>query len=122
MAKMPAIFVVINRVDETVFPPVECFSLLGKEKLTARTRTQRLPAKRGLLIKAEPTVEAGKCIVGIYKAPVGSQETDERIRFTDVTLEAEYANGSILIQETGISGRTLILVEVARTVSRCVSV
>src|SRR6476660_62534 len=115
---MAAVLVVVQRVDEAIFPAVEGLSLIGIEKETACARAQRLPAKRGLLVKTEPSVKTADHIFVVYKLPVGSEETNERICFADVALQAENAHGSILINQPRVGAGKILFAEIAGTVVR----
>src|SRR5258706_2849814 len=115
---MPAVVVVVNGVDEAVLSSIEDLALIRVEKQTACARAQRLPAKRRLLVKAELSVKTADRILVVYKLTVGSQEADERICFAQVTLQAENADGRILIKDSWIDAGTFVFAEVAWTVVR----
>ena len=96
---MPAVVVVVDGVDEAVLSSIKDLSLIRIEKQTACARAQRLPAKRRLLVETKPSVKTADHILVVYKLPVGSEETNERICLAEVTLQAENAHGCILIKD-----------------------
>ncbi len=79
MTKMASVFVVIDGIDEAIFSAVETLPLFGKEKVTAGTRAQHLPAKGCLLIYTKAAVKPAQLVIGIYEAPVSSQKPDEGV-------------------------------------------
>jgi hypothetical protein len=68
---------------------------------------EHLPTKSRLLVDAEATVKSAEFVVLINKAIVSRQKTNERIRLTDVALQSQNANRSILIDKSLNSGKDI---------------
>src|SRR6185437_16617850 len=115
---MPAVVGVVDGVDEAFLSSINDLALIRVEKQTACVRGQRLPAKRRLLVKTKLSVKTADHILVVHKLTVGPQETNERICFAQVTLQAENADGRILIKDSWIDAGTFVFAEVAWTVVR----
>src|SRR6185503_441020 len=115
---MPAVVVVVDGVDEALFSSIKDLPLIRVEKQTACARAQRLPAKGCLLVKTELSIKTADHILVVYKLPEGSEETNKRICFAQVTLQAKNAHGRILVEDSWIDAGTFVFAKVTWTVVR----
>src|SRR5689334_10396189 len=121
LSEVTTTLVVIDGVGKTVLLSVAHFSFFGKEELVTTVRSQRLPAKRRLLVETEATVEAAELVVLVDEAIVSRQKSDERIRLADVALQTQDADRSILVDKSLNAGkdtwiRAIVFAEISRRI------
>ena len=63
-------------------------------------------------------IESSQFVVNVNEPAVSPKKSDERILLTDVMLQPQNSNRSILSDEPGIRGELLLRTEISRAVIR----
>src|SRR5258708_35207667 len=93
---MPAVFVVVQGVDESILLAIKRPTLIRKKELTAIMCRQHLGGKGRLFVHSQTRVKAAQLVISIHKSIVGGQQPNEGIFLSDAPLETHNTDSGML--------------------------